>query len=44
MKFYVGVTDNQWFEVLRQLKDRSPEGVLRANFLMAHNLDDSSVS
>jgi len=43
MKFYVGVTDNQWFDFLRRIKDRSPDGVLRANFLRIRNLSDSSI-
>jgi len=27
MKFFIGVTDNQWFDYLRRLKDSFPEGV-----------------
>ena len=32
MKFWIGVTDNQWFDYLRNLKDRSPEGLDEVNF------------
>jgi putative restriction endonuclease len=32
MKFFVGVTDNQWFDYLRQLKSRSPEYLDEVNF------------
>jgi putative restriction endonuclease len=32
MKFFVGVTDNQWFDYLRQLKARSPDYLDEVNF------------
>jgi putative restriction endonuclease len=32
MKIYVGVTDNQWFDYLYQLKNRSPEYLDEVNF------------
>jgi putative restriction endonuclease len=32
MRFYVGVTDNQWFDDLRRLENSSPAALDEVNF------------